>query len=162
MLRSPTTNDEGTFDLSQGYPLGQFLIVEAYNPRYKNTGFTYTTDNDGTKNSNGVFTPNPHTVLSAQVDINFLPVIGLSAKLDWGVQAYGTGTDYWSGDTAKPAPKDENGAIVGTVTYDVTRNEFDPAYSVQEDYQPGVSGIPDAAVEDPQVRRRSPRRLQHR
>ncbi|MGZ4790285.1 MAG: hypothetical protein ACXWBO_00355 [Ilumatobacteraceae bacterium] len=126
------TNDAGEYDLSQGYPLGQFLIEEAYNPRFKNTGFTYTTDND----------PTPHTVLSAQVDVDFLPVIGLSAKLDWGVQAYGTGTDYWSGDGVTPAPKNENGGIVGTVTYDVTRNEFDPAFSAQEDYQPGVSGIP--------------------
>ena len=137
------TNDEGTFDLSQGYPLGQFLIVEAYNPRYKNTGFTYTTDNDGTTDPvTKVVTPTPHTVHSAQVDADFLPIIGLSAKLDWGVQAYGSGTDYWSGDTTVAAPKDENGGIVGTVTYDVTRNEFDPAYSVQEDYQPGVAGIP--------------------
>ena len=126
------TNDEGTYDLSQGYPLGQFLIAEAYNPRFKNTGYTYTTDND----------PTPHTVLSSQVDVDFLPIIGLAAKLDWGVQAYGTGTDYWSGDGVTPAPKDENGGIVGTVTYDVTRNEFDPAFSVQEDYQPGVAGIP--------------------
>ena len=125
------TNDEGTFDLSQGYPLGQFLIVEAYNPRFKNTGFTYTTDND----------PKPHTVNSSQVDINFLPIIGLSAKLEWGVQAYGTGKDYWKGDGVTPAPKNENGGIVGTVSYDVTRNEFDPAYSVQEAYQPGVSGV---------------------
>ena len=125
------TNDAGEYDLSQGYPLGQFLIAEAYNPRYKNTGFTYTTDND----------PTPHTVNSAQVDVDFLPVIGLSAKLDWGVQSYGTGTDYWSGDPNTAAPANENGGIVGTVTYDVTRNEFDPAFSAQEDYQPGVSGI---------------------
>jgi uncharacterized repeat protein (TIGR01451 family) len=125
------TNDEGEYDLSQGYPLGQFLIAEAYNPRYKNTGFTYTTDND----------PTQHTVVSAQVDVDFLPIIGLSAHLDWGVQAYGTGTDYWSGDGVTAAPKHENGGIVGTVTYDVTRNEFDPAFSVQEDYQPGLSGI---------------------
>ena len=127
------TNDKGEYDLSQGYPLGQFLIAEAYNPRYKNTGYTYKADND----------PTSHTVLSAQVDINFLPIIGLSAKLDWGVQAYGTGqTDYWGRGLTNPADfKDENGAIVGTVSYDVTRNEFDPAYSAQEDYQPGVSGI---------------------
>ena len=125
------TNDEGEYDLSQGYPLGQFLIAEAYNPRYKNTGFTYYTDNDLT----------PKTVLSAQVDVDFLPVIGLSAHLDWGVQAYGTGDDYWSGGALGTAPRDENGGIVGTVTYDVTRNEFDPAFSAQEDYQPGVPGI---------------------
>ncbi len=66
-------------------------------------------------------------------------MIGLSGTIEWGVQAYGTGTDYWSGVGA--APKNENGGIVGTVTYDVTRNEFDPAFSAQEDYQPGVSGI---------------------
>ena len=131
------TNDEGTYDLSQGYPLGQFLIAEAYNPRYKNTGFTYTTDNDLNSDGSRV----KHTVNSAQVDVDFLPVIGLSATLDWGVQAYGTGTDYWSGDGVTPAARNENGAIVGTVTYDVTRNEFDPAFSAQEDYQPGVPGI---------------------
>ncbi|MEY2581779.1 MAG: large repetitive protein [Ilumatobacteraceae bacterium] len=125
------TNDQGEYDLSQGYPLGQFLIAEAYNPRYKNTGFTYSTDNDTT----------PKTVLSAQVDVDFLPVIGLSGHLDWGVQAYGTGTDYWSGGAKGPAPKNENGGIVGTVSYDVTRNEFDPAFSAQEDYQPGIPGI---------------------
>ena len=132
------TNDEGEYDLSQAYPLGQFLIAEAYNPRYKNTGFTYTTDND----LNAAGDPIPHTVNSAQVDIDFLPVIGLSGTIDWGVQAYGTGDDYWSGGELGAAPKNENGGIVGTVTYDVTRNEFDPAFSAQEDYQPGVSGIP--------------------
>ena len=126
---SAVTNDAGEYDLGQGYPLGQFLIAEAYNPRFKNTGFTYTTDND----------PTPHTVSSAQVDIAFLPIIGLSATLDWGVQPYGTGTDYWSGEGV--APKNENGGIVGTVTYDVTRNEFDPAFSAQEDYQPGIAGL---------------------
>lgn len=125
------TNSNGEYDLSQAYPLNQFLIVEAYNSRFKNTGTTYTTDND----------PVPHTIHSAQVDYNFLPVIGLSAKMDFGVQAYGTGTDYWSGDGVTPASKLENGGIAGTVTYDVTRNEFDPAYSVQEDYQPGIPGI---------------------
>ena len=47
--RVAVTNDEGEYDLSQAYPLGQFLIAEAYNPRYKNTGFRYTTDNDSTR-----------------------------------------------------------------------------------------------------------------
>ncbi|MEI8068208.1 MAG: hypothetical protein WCH38_00190 [Actinomycetota bacterium] len=125
------TNEFGQYDLSQAYPLNQFLIVEAYNSRFKNTGATYTTDND----------PVPHTIHSSQVDYNFLPVIGLSANMDFGVRAYGTGSDYWSGDSTVVASKYENGGIAGTVTYDVTRNEFDPAYSVQEDYQPGIPGI---------------------
>ncbi len=51
------TNDAGEYDLSQGYPLGQFLIAEAYNPRYKNTGFTYTTDNDLDTNGTRCRTP---------------------------------------------------------------------------------------------------------
>ncbi|MEP7203436.1 MAG: hypothetical protein ABI894_12550 [Ilumatobacteraceae bacterium] len=131
------TNSKGEYDLSESYPLGQFMILEAYNPRYKSTGFTYRTDNDLDANGD----PVSHRVNSAQVDINFLPVIGLSAEVDWGVQAFGTGTDYWSGDTTVPAPANENGAIVGTVVYDTTRNEFDAARSAQEDYQPGVSGI---------------------
>ncbi len=110
------TDDKGDFDLSQAYPLGQFLVFEAYNPRFMTTGITYDTDNDG-----------PHTVQTGQVDFDFLPIIGLSARIDVGVLPYGQG---------------ENGGIAGTVTYDVTRNELDPAYSAQEDYQPGVSGIP--------------------
>ena len=125
-----TTNDSGEFDLSQAYPLNQFLILEAYDPRFKNTGYTYQADVD----------PNPHTVLSSQVDYNFLPVFGNSVTIDFGVQAYGTVSDYRSGTGAAPA--NENGGIVGTVTYDVTRNELDPAYAAQEDYQPGIPGIP--------------------
>ena len=35
----------------------------------------------------------------------------------------------------------ENGGIAGTVTYDTTRNELDPAYAVTEDYQPGIPGL---------------------
>ncbi len=132
------TDPEGFYDLSQAYPLGQFLIIEAYNPRYKSTGYTYTTDNDRNPDGSRV----SHTIPSAQVDIAFLPVIGLSGTIDWGVQAYGTGTDYWSGDTSVEAKNDENGGIVGTVIYDTTRNEFDPAHSAQEDYQPGVPNLP--------------------
>ncbi len=138
------TDDSGHYDLSQGYPLGQFLIAEAYNPRFKNTGYNYSTDSVATNpdpTQSDPAHPDVAVVLSSQVDVNFLPIIGLAAKLNWGVQAYGTGVDYWSGG-AQPLNPSENGGIVGTVTYDVTRNEFDPAYSAQEDYQPGVSGIP--------------------
>jgi uncharacterized repeat protein (TIGR01451 family) len=110
------TKDDGAFDFSQAYPLGQFLILEAYNPRFKNTGFTYKTDND----------PIFHTVTTSQVDVNFLPIIGLHANIDWGV---------------KPYSPQENGGIAGTVTYDVTRNELDPRESLAEDYQPSVAGI---------------------
>ena len=48
------------------------------------------------------------TKLGSLVDIDFLPIIGLGGEIDWGVQPYDPGT---------------NGGIVGTVTYDTTRNE---------------------------------------
>ena len=35
-----------------------------------------------------------------------------------------------------------NGGIVGTVTYDTTRNELDPADAATEPYQPGIPDVP--------------------
>ncbi|MEB0014725.1 hypothetical protein QN416_24305, partial [Glaciimonas sp. Cout2] len=35
-----------------------------------------------------------------------------------------------------------NGGIVGSVSYDTTRNELDPQYAASEDWQPGVSDVP--------------------
>ncbi len=58
--------------------------------------------------------------------MNVHPVIGLGGRLDWGVKAYAPGT---------------NGGIVGTVSYDTTRNELDPAYAAIEDWQPSISGL---------------------
>ena len=39
-----------------------------------------------------------------------------------------------------------NGGIVGTVSYDTTRNELDPQYAAAEDWQPGVSDVPGRAA----------------
>ena len=60
------------------------------------------------------------------MDVNVLPIIGLAGRVDWGVQTY-KGPD--------------NGGIAGTVTYDTTRNELDPANAVTEPYQPGVPNV---------------------
>ena len=92
-------------------------MLEAFNTRYKTTGITYKGENE-TKAT---------TKLGSLVDINFLPIIGLGGEIDWGVQPYDAGT---------------NGGIVGTVTYDTTRNELDPADAVTESYQPGIPGVP--------------------
>ena len=35
-----------------------------------------------------------------------------------------------------------NGGIVGSISYDTTRNELDPQYAAAEDWQPGVSDVP--------------------
>ena len=60
-----------------------------------------------------------------------LPIIGLSGRVDWGKRPYDP--------TGASGPS--NGGIVGTVSYDTTRNELDPRYAAAEDWQPGISGL---------------------
>ena len=113
-----STDSTGAYDMREVYPLGKWLVLEAFNTRYKTTGITYKGDNESSST----------TKLGSLVDLDFLPIIGLGGQIDWGVQPYDTVT---------------NGGIVGTISYDTTRNEFDPADAVSEGYQPG---IPDLGV----------------
>jgi uncharacterized repeat protein (TIGR01451 family) len=110
------TDPTGHYVMENAYPLTQWLVVEAYNDRYRTTGVTYQTDNQ----------PTPTTVLGAGVDVNVLPIIGQSGQLDWGV---------------KPYTRTENGGIVGTVSYDTTRNELNPRFAAVENWQPGIPGL---------------------
>ncbi|HEY0530191.1 MAG TPA: hypothetical protein VGD29_01170 [Actinoplanes sp.] len=112
-----STDNDGKYDIKQTYPMSKWLVLEAFNTRYKTTGITYRADNE----------PAPTTLMGAAVDLNFLPIIGLAGTVDWGVQPY-SGAD--------------NGGIAGTVTYDTTRNELDAANAVTETYQPGVPNVP--------------------
>ncbi len=112
-----TTNDAGVYDIKETYPLGKWLVLEAFNTRYRTTGVTYQAPNETTAT----------TMLGGLVDLDFLPIIGLRGRIDWGVEPYAAG---------------ENGGIAATVSYDTTRNEFDPAYAVSEDYQPGIPDVP--------------------
>jgi hypothetical protein len=112
-----TTNDQGFYDIKETYPLSKWLVLEAFNTRYTTTGVTYQAANE----------PTATTQLGALVDIDFLPIIGLRGRIDWGVQPYAAGS---------------NGGIAATVSYDVTRNELDPADAVSEDYQPGIPDVP--------------------
>ncbi|MBM0237665.1 hypothetical protein JNW88_11750 [Micromonospora sp. ATA32] len=113
---SVVTDTAGHYAIKEAYPLTKWLVLEAFNTRYKTTGITYQAANE----------PSPTTLLGAAVDVNVLPVIGLSGRVDWGVQPYRGA---------------ENGGIAGTVTYDTTRNELDPQYAATEPYQPGIPGI---------------------
>ncbi len=112
-----TTDDSGAYDITETYPMGKWLVLEAFNTRYQTTGITYQGENETTAT----------TKLGSLVDLNFLPIIGLGARIDWGVQPYAPGT---------------NGGIVGTVSYDTTRNELDPAQAASESYQPGIPNVP--------------------
>ncbi|MGA8978494.1 MAG: SdrD B-like domain-containing protein, partial [Pedococcus sp.] len=111
-----TTNTAGSYDVREGYPLSKWLVLEAFNTRYRTTGVTWQAENE----------TEPTTQLGGLVDLSVLPVIGLGGRVDWGVE---------------PVPGAENGGIAGTVTYDVTRNELDPADAATEGYQPGIPGL---------------------
>ncbi|GHJ53560.1 hypothetical protein Nm8I071_28670 [Nonomuraea sp. TT08I-71] len=113
---SVVTDSAGHYAIKEAYPLTKWLVLEAFNTRYKTTGITYQAPNE----------PEPTTLLGAAVDVDVLPIIGLSGRVDWGVQPYQGA---------------ENGGIAGTVTYDTTRNELDPANAATEPYQPGIPGL---------------------
>ncbi|MFB9236029.1 hypothetical protein ACFFWC_10800 [Plantactinospora siamensis] len=111
-----STDGNGNYAIKEAYPLTKWLVLEAFNTRFKTTGITYQADNE----------PDPTTLRGAAVDVDVLPIIGLGGRIDWGVQPYRGA---------------ENGGIAGTISYDTTRNELDAAQSVTEPYQPGIPGL---------------------
>ncbi|RNM15781.1 hypothetical protein EFL26_06255 [Nocardioides pocheonensis] len=115
-VNTTSTNANGAYDIREVYPLGKWTVLEAFDTRYRTTGISYKGENETSWT----------TRLGGLVDLDFLPIIGLGGEIDWGVQPYQGA---------------ENGGIVGTVTYDTTRNELDPADAATEGYQPGIPGI---------------------
>lgn len=122
MSIAATTDINGYYVFEKAYPMGSWMILEAYNDRYYTTGITFQVENQ----------PEPTTVLGAGVDVGVLPILSQGAQLDWGVKPYdATG--------ARGGPR--NGGIVGTVSYDTTRNELDPRFAAVEPWQPGIPNI---------------------
>jgi hypothetical protein len=119
-----TTNSSGYYHFESAYPLSEWTVMENYNDSFYTTGVTYQADNQ----------PTPTTVKGAGVDVSVLSIIGLSGRMDWGVHPY----DPTGANGIDP----RNGGIVGSVSYDTTRNELDPQYAASEDWQPGISDVP--------------------
>jgi hypothetical protein len=119
-----TTDSTGYYHFESAYPLSEWTVMENFNPSFYTTGVTYQSDNQ----------PTPTTVKGAGVDVSVLSIIGLSGTMDWGVHSY----DSTGANGIDP----RNGGIVGSVSYDTTRNELDPQYAASEDWQPGVSDVP--------------------
>lgn len=115
------TGADGSYVMENLYPLTQWLVLEAYSDRFYTVGYTYQTDNQ----------PSETTVLGAGVDVNILPIIGQSGRLDWAVRPYDP-----TGATGL-----RNGGIVGSVSYDTTRNELDPRYAAVENWQVGIPNL---------------------
>lgn len=122
MSIAATTDVNGYYAFEKAYPMSSWMVLEAYNDRYYTTGFTYQVENQ----------PTPTTILGNGVDVGVLPILGQGARIDWGVKAYDA-----SGTRGGP----RNGGIVGTVSYDTTRNELDPRYAAVEPFQPGIPDI---------------------
>ena len=118
-----TTDANGYYVADNAYPITQWVILEAYDELHYTTGVTFQADNQ----------PEATTHIGAGVDVSVLPIIGLGGRIDWGKHAYDA--------TGAGGVDPRNGGIVGTVTYDTTRNELDPRYAAAEDWQPGISGL---------------------
>ncbi|MCW2761582.1 MAG: pectin esterase [Marmoricola sp.] len=118
------TNANGHYSFEGAYPLASWTVLEAYDDRWHTTGVTYQADNQ----------PTPTTVKGAGVDISTLNTIGLSGTIDWGVRPYNA--------SGQNGIDPRNGGIVGSISYDTTRNELDPQYAASEDWQPGISDLP--------------------
>ncbi|TFC02008.1 hypothetical protein E3O32_12300 [Cryobacterium mannosilyticum] len=119
-----TSDSTGYYHFESAYPLSEWTVMENYKDSFYTTGVTYQADNQ----------PTPTTVKGAGVDVSVLSIIGLSGRMDWGVHTY----DPTGANGIDP----RNGGIVGSVSYDTTRNELDPQYAASEDWQPGVSDVP--------------------
>ncbi len=117
------TDADGYYKFEAAYPMTQWLVMEAYDNLHYTTGVTYQADNQ----------LSPTTVIGAGVDVSVHPIIGLSGRLDWGKHAY----DPSGTNGIDP----RNGGIVGTVSYDTTRNEIDPRYAAVEDWQPSIPNL---------------------
>ncbi|NWJ46026.1 MAG: hypothetical protein HXX08_09130 [Chloroflexi bacterium] len=118
-ISAVSTDNNGNYIFREAYPMTFWLVEQVYMDRFKTVGVTYQADND----------PNEHTILGVGPDVSVFPVIGLSGRMDWALQPYNLATL-------------ENGGIVGTVTYDSTRNELNAREAVTEIYQPGIPNIP--------------------
>ncbi|MFC6285365.1 SdrD B-like domain-containing protein [Nocardioides sp. GCM10027113] len=109
------TDANGHYYFESGYPLGAWNVMEAYSDSFYTTGITYQADNQNRAT----------TIKGAGVDVSVMPIIGLGGRIDWGVHAYDP--------TGNNGTDPRNGGIVGTVSYDTTRNELDPQYAAAED-----------------------------
>ncbi len=115
-----TTVDSGYYSFHEAYPLGNDMILQFYNPRYKTTGVTCQSDND----------PQEHTTLTGAVDLTTLNIIGLNGTCDIGVQPY------------SPDPtQNDNGGIVATAMYHSFRTEIAQEQAFTSGFDTGQPGV---------------------
>jgi hypothetical protein len=117
MSIASVTDANGFYELEKGYPMGSWMVLEAYSDLYRTTGVTYQALNNAKEET---------TILGAIVDMAVLPIFSQPVRLDWGVKF--------------PTTQGTNGGIAGTVFYDTVRAEDDARYAGAEPWQPGIPG----------------------
>ncbi|MBN1399604.1 MAG: hypothetical protein JXA74_02130, partial [Anaerolineae bacterium] len=110
------TEPDGFYELEKAYPMGSWMVLEAYSDLYRTTGVTWQA-----LNMNEEVTLGPGIV-----DLGILPILGQPIRVDWGVKPYGP---------------DEDGGIAGTVFYDTMRAEDEARYAGAEPFQPGIPDL---------------------
>ncbi|MBX0329243.1 hypothetical protein K2Z83_16335 [Oscillochloris sp. ZM17-4] len=144
------TDSFGNYAMDSVYPLTAWLVIEAYSDTYYTTGVSFWADNNpldpakidgvgGDDITMAECVAEGHCIAGAGVDVNYLSIIGQNGYLNWAVQRY----------NALPFPRrdtnneliPQNGGIVGTVSYDTTRNELNPRELAVENWQVGIPGL---------------------
>ncbi len=115
-----TTNAAGYYRFTEAYPLGNELVLQFYNQRFKTTGVTCQGDND----------PQEHTVLTPAVDLSSLNMIAQNGRCDIGVVPYNT-----------DPTADDNGGIVATMMYHSFRAEYDEEKAFTNGFDTGTPGF---------------------
>ncbi len=119
------TDATGHYSFEGAYPLAAWMVMEAYNDSFYTTGVTYQADNQ----------PTPTTVKGR-------------GRRRQHAEHDRPERHRWTGACTPTTPAGangidpRNGGIVGSVSYDTTRNELDPRYAAAEDWQPGISDVP--------------------
>ncbi|MBX0329237.1 hypothetical protein K2Z83_16305 [Oscillochloris sp. ZM17-4] len=136
------TDATGNYVMDSVYPLTAWIVIEAYSDTYYTTGATYWADNSPLSNPNDPTSYVKSHIDGAGVDVNFLTIIGQNGHLDWAVQRYNAlpFAKYVPG-TNNTVEVPHNGGIVGTVSYDTTRNELNPRELAVENWQVGIPGL---------------------
>ena len=119
-----STDQSGHYVIENAYPLTEWFVLEAYDDRYYTTGVTYQADNQAEPDDR------PRRGRRRQRPADHRPL---------GQASTGASTPTTPDGANGVDP--QNGGIVGSVSYDTTRNELDPQYAAAEDWQPGVQGV---------------------
>jgi hypothetical protein len=126
-IATVTTDNSGNYLFNQTYPLGQWMVMQAYYEQYYTVGITYQALNQ----------PAETTVIARGgfVDISIQPQVGQIMRVDWAIHPYETDPAV----IAQGYPA--NGGIVGEAVYNTTIAENPAKFNSSQDNEPGIPDL---------------------